>query len=92
MGKAPREPHDDQYQDDQSKGDMECHGGAGFHALMNVRHQPADQILHEQQRHDEPVEHLGGGPVLQTVGHDFPYARARTFSGIKETDLPLEMF
>jgi hypothetical protein len=39
---------------------------------MNVRHQPADRILHEQQRNDEPVEQLGGGPVLQTIGHDFP--------------------
>ena len=27
-------------------------------------------VLHEQKRHDEPVEHLRGGPVLQTLGHE----------------------
>src|SRR6266446_7661424 len=27
-------------------------------------------VLHEQKRHDEPVEHLRSGPVLQTLGHE----------------------
>src|ERR1700704_6165812 len=65
MSKSPCEPQNDEYQNDDSKGDMKCHGGAGLHAPMNIRHQPADWILHEQKRHDEPVEHLCGGPVLQ---------------------------
>src|ERR1700716_611769 len=67
---AMRTAEHDEYQNDDSKGDMKCHGGAGLHAPMNIRHQPADWILHEQKRHDEPVEHLCGGPVLQTIGHE----------------------
>src|ERR1700737_478352 len=53
---------------------MERHGLARW-AGMNIRHQPADQILHEQKRHDEPVEHLRGGAVLQTMGHECPCGR-----------------
>jgi hypothetical protein len=92
MDQPPRQPENDEYQDERSKGDVKCHGGTGFHAAMNVGHQPADQILHEQKRYDEPVEHLRGGPVLQTVGHDFSYARVRTLSGTMQTALPLETF
>src|SRR6267154_1957247 len=65
MDQPPREPENDEYQDEQSKGDVNCHGGTGFHAAMNVGHQPADQILHEQKRYDEPVEQLRGGPVCK---------------------------
>ena len=81
MHQPPSEAHDNEDENDDSKRDMERHGRAGLHVAVNVRHEPADRILHQQQRHDEPVEHLGGGPVLQTIGHDWPYARTRAISG-----------
>jgi len=69
MRQPPHQPGNDEEQDDDSKRDMERHGCTGFHVAMNVRHQPAHGILHQQQRQHEPVEHLRGGPVLRTIGH-----------------------
>jgi hypothetical protein len=47
MGKPPGEAQRDQHQYRYSEGEMECHGGAGLHIAVNVRHQPADQVLHQ---------------------------------------------
>src|SRR5258706_10211654 len=91
MSKSPCEPQNDEYQNDDSKGDMKCHSGAGLHAPMNIRHQPAAWILHEQKLHDEPVEPLRGGPVLQTIDHevlswqDFSSSPNRNASVTRET-------
>src|SRR5439155_12596868 len=40
---------------------------------MNVGHQPANGILREQQRDDEPMEYLRGCSVVQAIGHEVPY-------------------
>ena len=69
VGKPPCQAQHDQYQDEDSKGDMKCHDGR-FHVAMKVRQQPADRVLHHEKRHDEPVEYLRGGPVLQVLGHE----------------------
>src|SRR5260370_13392231 len=74
MGKPPGQPEREEYKEGRPDGDTECHGDAGFHAAMNVGHQPADQILDEEKRYDEPVEHLCGGPVLRTISHQIPLA------------------
>src|SRR6266704_2553828 len=57
----------DQYQDENSKGDMKCHDGR-FHVAAKIRQQPADRVLHHEKRHDDPVEYLRGGPVLRVLG------------------------
>jgi hypothetical protein len=55
---------------------MERHGDAGLHAAVNVRHQPANCILYDEKRDDEPVEQLGDGAVLRTVSHEIPWGQS----------------
>ena len=68
MGQPPHEPQNNQQQDDHAKGDVHDHGIAG-RAIMNVRHQPADQILNNQKYNDQSVKDLGGRAVLQLSDH-----------------------
>jgi hypothetical protein len=43
--------------------------------------------LHEQERHDEPVEHLRNGVVLQTSGHAFPSIDVGSKSSSRDADV-----
>ena len=70
MGDAPEEAQDYERKDRDPKGNMERHRIAGFHPVVDVRHKPAERELDDQKRHDEPVEYLRGGPVLQVLGHE----------------------
>ena len=70
MCQAPDQAKHDQDEDREAHGNMQRHGDAGLHPSMEIRHQPADQILHDQQGDDQPVKHLGRGAVLQTSGHE----------------------
>ena len=48
---------------------MEGHADARLLAAVNVRHQPSNRILREQQYDNEPVKNSCGGAVLQWGCH-----------------------
>jgi hypothetical protein len=64
----PAQPDEDE--DREAERNMQSHGDAGLHPAMKVRHQPADQVLHDEEYDDQPVKDLCGGAVLQSCGHE----------------------
>jgi hypothetical protein len=55
---------------------------------MNVRHELAERILHNQECHDEPVKYLRGRSIVWLFGHDVPCLSARGVASSCEVRLP----
>jgi hypothetical protein len=65
MSQTPYKPQHDECKDDEPDRNVEGHGSARLRAAVNVRHQPTDQVLHEQERNDRPVEDFSGRTMLR---------------------------
>jgi hypothetical protein len=41
----------------------------GLHPTMNVRHEPAERVLLNEKRHNQPVKYFRGGTTVYLFGH-----------------------
>jgi hypothetical protein len=72
MGEPPEKAQHDERKDTDPDGDMERHGVARLHAAMDVRHEPAERVLHEEEQDDQPVKDFGGCSIVKLLRHDIP--------------------
>jgi hypothetical protein len=40
----------------------------GLHPTMNVRHEPAERVLLNEKRHNQPVKYFRGGAIVYLFG------------------------
>jgi len=49
---------------------MKCHRIPWLHVAMNVRHEPAEQVLYEEEGDDQPMKYFIDCSILGLFIHD----------------------